>query len=48
MSFAGEQRRPGKDRLMELSGQVRQRTLDMLADLAAETGIASPALETDR
>jgi 1-acyl-sn-glycerol-3-phosphate acyltransferase len=48
MSFAGEQPRPGKDRLTELSGQVRQRTLEMLADLVAETGIASPALETDR
>jgi 1-acyl-sn-glycerol-3-phosphate acyltransferase len=40
--------RPSKERLAELAAEVRQRTLELLAELAEESGLPSQAVEMER
>ena len=46
ISYANEARRVPRTRLIELAEEARQRTLEMLAGLAAATGVPNPAVET--
>ncbi len=39
--------KPSRERLAELAEQVRQRTLGLLAELAEESGVPSPAVEAE-
>jgi 1-acyl-sn-glycerol-3-phosphate acyltransferase len=48
MSFTRLAGRPSRSQLEAWAEEIRQRTLTMLADLAAESGIPNPALEETR